>query len=150
MNASFFSWDGELTHLQEDRGVIREQIKSALQWLKDQYAVQGWQHVAEPEDIVESVMEDVHLVRVGKAWIGFDIVTPWFMTKPVVSEEFVSGEIELATVVAVLEAVGREFGIDRLAVGTRAAAGGNHLGLARLYQRQGLAVSALELTKEIV
>jgi hypothetical protein len=129
---------------------MRQRLLHGLQWLKDRYAAQGWAFVAEPEDIVDEVMEGASLLEVGPCIIGFSLVQPWFLTELVLTEEFIMYEGDLPEIVKALEEVGRRCGAKRLTVGTRAVAQGKHAALARLYSRQGLSVSTLELTKEIV
>lgn len=142
-------WDGELTHLQEDRQTVRDRMLLGLQWLKEQYTTQGWQFIVEPEDIVDTLIDEATLLMVGPCIVGFSVEVPWFLTEPVIGEEFIMFDGNLTDIVAGLEAVGKQYGACRLVVGTRAVAGGRHVALARLYSRQGFSVSTLELTKEI-
>lgn len=145
----YFKWDGVLTHLQEDKQIIRKRLLEGLVWLKGRYTAQGWQFIVEPEDIVDTLIDEAQLLMVGPSIVGFSIGVPWFLTRPVVGEEFIMFDGNLTDIVAGLEAVGKHCGACRLEVGTRAAANGKHAALARLYIRQGLTVSTLELTKEI-
>ena len=145
-----FDWaDNQLASLQEEEHSLRPRVVAALAWLKDQYASQGWDHVVEPEDAADLVMASTLLMTIRDSLVAFTIDTPWFLTKPVVSEVFIAGHVELEEVAAALSAVGKLSGAVRVEFGTRAASGGRHLALARKYQRLGFAVSTLELTKEI-
>lgn len=146
---SYFKWDGVLTHLQEDRQTMRDRLLAGLVWLKSRYNAQGWKFLVEPEDIVDTLLDEAQLLVVGPSIVGFSVGVPWFLTKPVVGEEFIMFDGNLDDIVDGLYAVGEFCGACRLEVGTRAAANGKHAALARLYIRRGLSVSTLELTKEI-
>lgn len=144
------SWDGQqLTYLQEERHSVRTLMLELLCRLRDEYACQGWKHIAEPELIVDDVLDSVTLMRTATGYVGFTLGTPWFMSAPIISEEFVVMGTNLTDAVEGLKEIGRRHGAVRVTFGTRAAHNGRHQGLARVYERLGCTVSTIELTTEI-
>lgn len=146
-----FRWaDNQLADLQEEEHLLRLRVLQALAWLKEQYECQGWRYFAKPEDVADLVLNSFLFVEVQDSLVAFSIDTPWFLTEKVVTEHFIAGPADLTEVAAALAAVGKIAGAVRVEVGTRAAARGKHLALARKYQQLGFAVSTLELTREIL
>lgn len=142
-------WDGEqLTYLQDDRNALRPIVLDLLTQLRKQYECQGWQDIVQPEAIVDEVLDGIFLLQVPSGWVGFSVEIPWFMTKPVVGEEFVCCH-QLDDAVEGLTALAKSVGANRVVLGTRAAMGGKHRALARLYERRGCKVSTIELTLEV-
>lgn len=144
--------DGVLSTYEEDNGELAAWVLRAAIWLKESYKVQGWKDIKEPVDVVQEVMDSFYFMWVGSTFVAFSVEQPWFSNSTVVAEEFVvpfGSTPKLADVVAALTVAGQAAGATRLVIGTRAAPRGKHAALARMYNRQGLASSAMELTKEI-
>lgn len=141
------SWEsGQLSACTLSEAVQRKLLLCSMYSLRVEYAPTGWQMVT-PEEAADALGNDDDnlFVFVGYNMVCLTQCRPWFSAEDVITEEFVDQDIPLETVVEIMQAVARLAGCRRFSVGTRAAANQRHAGLARLYQRQGLAVSTVEL-----
>ena len=144
----YLHWDGsQLTHHLEYRNILIEKLTPIMQALHDQYAVQGWKGILDGEGLAEHAVDEFDLVTDGNRWLGFSVVIPWFLTEKVVTEEFIGG-FNTAEAITILKAIAKVADASRILVGTRAAPGGKHRGLSKLYQNLGLTISTIELTLE--
>lgn len=141
--------DNQLTCLQEDRAVMRAVLLRIIQDLKVSYTTQGWADLAEPEHVVDGVLDEVLLIRVPNGWVGCSVSTPWFMVAPVLCEEFVTFGVQIGDAIAALTAAAKMVDAKRITVGTRAVTNGRHAGLAKLYKTLGCQVSTVELTRAV-
>lgn len=143
------SWkSGQLMACEYSEATQLSLLLCSLYALRDGYASTGWKLV-EPEEAAAELMDDNLFVFVGDKLMCLSESRPWFSAENVITEEFVDEGIPLDTVVDVLKAVCERAGCNRFTVGTRAAANQRHAGLAKLYQRQGLSVSTVELVGEL-
>lgn len=139
------SWvGGKLTECQFLPRAQKSLLLASLYALRDRYASEGWA-LETPENAAQELLDGNIFIFVGDKLMCLSQAKPWFSTEFVLTEEFVDEGISLETVKAVCEYACREIGIKRYTVGTRAAANQRHAGLARLYQREGLTVSTVEL-----
>ncbi len=140
------SWkDGELVPCEFLPETQRKLLRISLYGLRQEYEKTGWALV--PLDVaMEEIIPGNMFVFVGDKIMGVSAAKPWFSSEGLVVEEFVDYGIPLDTVVAVLKASASIYGVRRYAVGTRAAMKQRHSALARLYEREGLSVSTIELT----
>lgn len=130
-----------------------DSVSSALAVLREQYACQGWRDIVPVMSAVQTVLDNFELVEVvddsGTSLMAYSAEIPWFTGECILVEEFVIGGAGLSTVVDAMAALAKIHGCSRLVLGTRAARGGKHSALARLYERTGCVVSCMELTKEV-
>ena len=144
--------DGELAYYMEHRQILEQKILTALTWLGNGLAEQGWKNVRDPSELVQFVIDEHYLMLVGDTLIAFTLAEPWFMSGLVISEEFIAPLTDtpapIAQVVEALEAAGRSSGCVMLSLGTRANP--RQQGLARLFRSTGASLSTIELVKEIV
>jgi hypothetical protein len=143
-----------LTHLQEDRQLLRADVLAALYSLIAQHTAQGWnKRFVVPEDCIEDLLQVFDFIRVqdvqGTSLVACSTDSAWFTTELIALEEFVVGTASLASVVAALSDYGQHKGATRLLLGTRAVRKAQHAALARLYESTGCTVSCIELTKEL-
>jgi len=139
------SWkNGQLGECEFDAQTQRELLRASLYTLKAEYEKTGWK-VAKVADAMDDLIPGNLFVFVGPAIICLSEGRPWFSAERVLTEEFVDPGIGLETVIEVMRAAANIVDVNRFTVGTRAAANQRHAGLAKLYQKQGLTVSTVEL-----
>jgi len=143
--------DGQLAYYMEHRHVIAEKVLKALCWLKNGLAVQGWKDLLSPEERVEYVMNEFHLITIGDTLVAFTVLQPWFMGGQVIAEEFIAPLSDtpapIEDVVDALTAAGSAAGCTMLSLGTRANP--RQKGLVHLLEKTGARLSTMELVKEI-
>ena len=140
-----YSWTGEkLVQCLFTTRAQKSLLLASLYVLRDKYKDEGWD-LETPENAAHELEQGNLFVFVGDKLMCLSQVKPWFSKEHIITEEFVDEGIPLATVKAVCEFAGREIGVKRYTVGTRAATNQRHAGLASLYQREGLTVSTVEL-----
>lgn len=126
-------------------------IKSEMERLRDVYVQTGWD-VASVDEAYNELIEAGGMnlfVFVGPNVMCLCEDRPWFSRERVLYEEFIGMGIGLATVVEVMREVCKTVDIKRYATGTRAAVNQRHAGLAKLYSKEGLTISAIELMGEV-
>lgn len=139
------SWiDGKLVECEFDAIAQRELLGLSLQALRTEYVKTGWE-VATVSDAMDDLISGNLFVFVGTQIICLSEGRPWFSAERVLTEEFVDPGIGLETVIEIMKAAADIVDVKRFTVGTRAAANQRHAGLAKLYQKQGLTVSTVEL-----
>lgn len=139
------SWkNGEMGECEWSAETQRRLLRLSLLHLKEEYEKTGWR-VAEVEDAMEELIPGNLFVFVGANIICLSESRPWFSAERVLTEEFVDPNIGLETVVEICKYAAEVVDVRRFTVGTRAAANQRHAGLAKLYQKQGLSVSTVEL-----
>lgn len=136
--------NGELVPCEWNPDTQRLIVLATLSELKEGYAVTGWP-TALVKDAMESLIEGNLFVFVGDKVMCLSQCRPWFSAEDILTEEFVGNGIGLETVTRVMRVAASVMGVSRFVVGTRAAANQRQAGLARLYQREGLTVSTIEL-----
>ena len=143
------SWvDGELVECQWRPHQQEILIKAELAHLREAYEQTGWE-CESVDDAYIGLTESKGLnlfVFVGSAVLCLCEDRPWFSKERVIYEEFIGQGIGLATVVEIMAYVCEMVGATRYVAGTRAAANQRHAGLAKLYSKEGLTISAIELT----
>lgn len=123
-------------------------VLAELEHLRETYeATTGWACVT-AEEALEEIEGGSLFVFVGHRVMVLSESKPWFSAERVLVEEFIGAGIDTETAVAVMRETCRTVDIKRFTVGTRAVANGRHAGLAKLYQREGLTVSTVELMGE--
>ncbi len=124
-------------------------LRISLSELAKNYSHTGWETLS-PEDAAKNLIdEDTIFVFVDYKIVAVSMSQPWFSAEAVITEEFVDEGVPLHVVNAILEFVARTVGVKRILVGTRAAPNQRHAGLAKLYSREGLTVSTVELMRVI-
>lgn len=118
-------------------------VLSTLGHLADTYKDTGWEIVT-PADALKELQGNL-FVFVDASVMCISISRPWFSKEDVLVEEFVGQGIGLQRVTQIMRLATSVMGAKRFVVGTRAAVNQRHSGLAKLYEREGLAVSAVEL-----
>lgn len=118
-------------------------VRNTLYLLADTYKVTGWETVT-PEEALDALKGNL-FVFVDTSVMCISISRPWFSKEDVLVEEFVGQGIGLHKVTKIMRLATSVMGAKRFVVGTRAAVNQRHSGLAKLYEREGLAVSAVEL-----
>lgn len=118
-------------------------VLSTLERLADNYKVTGWETVTPAEAYKE--LQGNLFVFAGTSVMCISISRPWFSKEDVLVEEFVGQGIGLHKVTKIMRLATGVMGAKRFVVGTRAAVNQRHSGLAKLYEREGLTVSAVEL-----
>lgn len=144
------SWiNGKLEECEWKPHQQRILVLAEMEHLREAYQIQtGWECADAAEALAE--FEDSSLfVFIGHKVMVLSETRPWFSKERVLTEEFIGQGIDIETAVAVMQETCRTVDIKRFTVGTRAAANGRHAGLAKLYQREGLTVSTVELMGEI-
>lgn len=143
-----YSWeDGKLVTCRWSAHQQEILIKGELAHLKDAYEQTGW----ETEDVdtafanLTGAQGICLFVFVGSAVLCLCEDRPWFSKERVLHEEFIGQGIGLPTVVEIMEYVAKVVDVRRYIAGTRAAANQRHAGLAKLYSKEGLTISAIEL-----
>jgi hypothetical protein len=123
----------------------------SLYELRDRHALpKGWQPLDPQECLNRLVAADALFVHDSQGRIiCFVVDSPWFSDDRVVSELWVDDGIALADVVLAAKAACVMGGAGRFVIGTRAAANDRHAGLAKLYSREGLTVSTVELEGKV-
>ena len=116
---------------------------STLGQLAVEYEKTGWE-VVTPEEALASHSGNL-FVFVDASVMCISISRPWFSKRDVLVEEFVGQGIGLHRVNQIMRLATSIMGAKRFVVGTRAAVNQRHSGLAKLYEREGLTVSAVEL-----
>ena len=140
------SWvDGELVPCLLSPVAQRRAVLCTLSTLAQGYEKSGWA-VTTPEKALFELEQGNLFVFVGVHPMCISMDKPWFATEFVLIEEFVSQGIGLAPVVAIMRKAMDVMSARRFVVGTRAVLNQRHGGLAKLYEREGLAISAVELT----
>lgn len=140
-----YSWTGkELVECEWSPKAQHSLLMASLYALHDKYKGEGWV-LETPEEAAKELVQGNLFVFIGHRLICLSQTKPWFSKEHIVVEEFVDEGIQLETVKAVCEFACRTIGLRRYTVGTRAATNQRHAGLARLYQREGLTVSTVEL-----
>lgn len=137
----------QLTCYTENRNILIDRLVPVMTKLREQYALQGWTGIIDPLQAAVHAVVEFTLVSVGDGWIAYSVVQPWFLEHEVLTEEFIC-DVPLPLAVDILKAIARDADCERIIIGTRAAPGGKHFGLAKHYQQLGLAVSTIELTLE--
>jgi hypothetical protein len=124
-------------------------IVGELEHLKEKYEeATGWECV-DPLTYFQEIEHGSLFVFVDHKVLCLNEVRPGFSKERILAEEFVGQGIDTETVVAVCRKVCATIGLKRFVVGTRAPANGRIAGLAKMYQRQGLSVSTIELMGEV-
>lgn len=118
-------------------------VRNALYALADTYKVTGWDTVT-PNEALAALQGNL-FVFVDASVMCISISRPWFSNEEVLVEEFVEQGIGLQRVTQIMRLATSIMGAKRFVVGTRAAVNQRHSGLAKLYEREGLSVSAVEL-----
>lgn len=118
-------------------------VRNTLYLLADAYKVTGWETVTPEEALAE--LQGNLFVFVDASVMCISISRPWFSKEDVLVEEFVGQGIGLHRVTKIMRLATVVMGAKRFVVGTRAAVNQRHSGLAKLYEREGLTVSAVEL-----
>lgn len=136
---------GELVACVFPEHTARRLILASMYALHKGYSETGWR-LKDPEEALAELEGHAAFVFVGDKVICLTESQPWFSDESIVSEEFVTDGIHPVLTIAVIKAVCGLMNIRRFAVGTRAVANERHAGLAKLYQRDGLTVSAIELS----
>jgi hypothetical protein len=142
------SWvDGALVECTWRPHQIEILIKAELAHLREAYEQTGWE--IEDVDTAYTALTEAEglnlFVFVGPNVLCLCEDKPWFSKERVVYEEFIGQGIGLATVVEIMAAVCKMTDCKRYVAGTRAAANQRHAGLAKLYSKEGLTISAIEL-----
>ncbi|WYW03421.1 hypothetical protein Konnatiik_00031 [Pseudomonas phage vB_PpuP-Konnatiik] len=144
---------GQLAYYLERKDIVDNEVLAALWWLKQGLEDQDWKHVKIPDQaLVDEVLGECGILFAGNAIVAFTVAEPWFLVDQLtISEEFIAprwnGSVDLAEVMAGLEAVGRKHNCHLVSVGTRANL--KQLGLAGLFEKTGARLSTIELVKEI-
>jgi hypothetical protein len=139
------SWKGgAMVECEWSAETQRRLLRLSLLYLKTEYEKTGWR-VAEVDDAMEELIPGNLFVFVGPHIVCLSECRPWFSAERVLTEEFVDPNIGLDTVVDICRHAANVVDVRRFTVGTRAAANQRHAGLAKLYQKQGLSVSTVEL-----
>lgn len=139
------SWiGGELVECHWSPETQRRLIRLSLFDLRQKYEPTGWKLASVAEAYDELIVGNL-FVFVGQNVMCLSESKPWFSAERILTEEFVDEGIPLDTVVAIMKKAAAIVDVNRFTVGTRAAANQRHAGLARHYQRTGLAVSTVEL-----
>lgn len=143
--------DQQLAYYMEQRQTVEEWVLKALIWLERNASAQGYKDLVSPSELVEYVLDEFYMVKVGNTLVAFSVAEPWFMRGQVICEEFIvpltDDPAPLADVVKALEAAGRSCGCKVATFGTRANP--KHKGLAKLLEDTGARISTIELIKEI-
>ena len=139
------SWkDGQLGECEFDAPTQRALLRASMHALKAEYEKTGWKVASATAAMTELIPGNL-FVFVGPNIICLSEGRPWFSAERVLTEEFVDPGIGLETVIEIMKAAADIVDVKRFTVGTRAAANQRHAGLAKLYQKQGLTVSTVEL-----
>lgn len=138
--------NGELVPCEFNHDTQRLIIAVALSELKAGYAQTGWS-TASVEEAMDALDGNL-FVFVGCRVMCLSQCRPWFSAEDVLTEEFVGPGIGMQTATQVMRLAAKTMNVRRFVVGTRAAAKQRQAGLARLYQREGLSVSTIELMGE--
>ena len=141
------SWEnGELVPCTKDVETQLAIIEIELSRLQHAYGVTGWPTVPVEQALHSLTTQSGALfVFVNDSVMCLCEDRPWFSAERVLYEEFIGIGIGLETVVDVMIAVCAVSDIKRYVAGTRAAANQRHAGLAKLYSKEGLTISAIEL-----
>jgi hypothetical protein len=141
--------DGELGECKWKPHQQRIFVLAELQDLRDEYErMTGWECVT-PEEYLADIETTALFVFVNDKVVCLSETRPGFSRETVIAEEFVGRGVDVRTVAAIARAAGAMVGLKRFVVGTRAPANGRIAGLAKLYQREGLAISTIELMGEV-
>lgn len=141
----------QLAYYMEQRQTLEEHIRTALRWLAEGLAEQGWQNVKDPDSLVQHVIDEFYLLMVDDTLVAFSVAEPWFMSCRVLEEELMAPvgrfPAQMPTIVKALEACAKVSDCGLISVGTRANR--HHKALARFFTDAGCKLATMGLVKEI-
>lgn len=145
--AKVFRWSGnQLTYYQEYQNIIEKLLWDAASYFHASFLSRGITPLS-VEDLAKGAGE-VDLLLIGDGIVGFTIGSPWYTTDRYIVEEYVYNVPDLQQVVDGLTAIALTQQAKRITLGTASVKNGRHMGLAKMYERAGCKIGAIELIKE--
>lgn len=140
--------DNQLTYHLDNKNNLRQEVHAQLTRFWDILTDKGWGRVIDPAEATEILLDCFIHLRVGSGLIALSTIQPWFSEDVMLAEEVVY-DIPPREIVPAMEALAKHLGCSKIVVGTRAVSRDRHLALARMFQSEGMKVSAIELTKTV-